>query len=522
MDTDLSATQIVAFGVALGGIAPPVAPVGSTTPPAGTDPNVYPLMPDTGATGDITLGVAIAGVTKAFAFRVSNPPQATVKSQFNIAMNINTPGAKLLAQNIVVTSNAGEGQGQLITINGIFGDAPILYLIGSGSGLQDCFISGMTYGGLPYYDFSLDNSRSSVADFDGVSIYNSSHAQTLVIGPWQTPAVPVAPVAVDTAMGASLTPSGGVASPVSGILSALAAMLLAGSILSIPAGAYVGTTTVGVVSTIDGAGMGKTIFNLTGHALSQNKSAFLSLVGGATYSNMSVTGCVLADALGANGAAFRDESNNEGFNLLNIEAYGNDNGILTFGSDINLTGCNFHGNGSTEPSGIGHTHNKYVGGNGSVITNPDGTVTITPSTNHLTMKSCIGSAANGGHDTKSRAGYTNILNDNSTTGGNGRNLDVPDGGVVSVSGGTWTIPAGSANLVWFGHSTESKNNAATGKSITFTNHAFVNLTGQPGYMVFGDSTVIVNFVGCTWPQGMAVFQGAPTIIMDGVPYVIPA
>src|SRR5512135_2200616 len=200
-------------------------------------------------------------------------------------------------------------------------------------------------------------------------------------------------------------------------------MVAAGSTLMLPSGKIFGTTSIPAASALVGAGMGKTIIDATGLVPYANKGVLVPLVPGVTISNLSIVGAAIPEAtvpntLGGNAAGVRDNSRGVGFKLSNVEISGCQDGILAFGSDIEIVGGYIHDNGT----GTGQTHNVYVGfwsgRNSFILTN-------------LITENC-----KGGHEIKSRAAHTISFGCHHTTGGDGAAYDVPDGGQLAISNGS--------------------------------------------------------------------------------------
>jgi hypothetical protein len=86
----------------------------------------------------------------------------------------------------------------------------------------------------------------------------------------------------------------------------------------------------------------------------------------------------------------------------------------------------------------------------------------------------------------------------STTGGQGRNLDVPDGGKVDVTDAQFTIPVGAADRTFYGFATESKINSDGGVT-TLTRVKLTDLTNIGGQLInIFDTNGILNLIECTY------------------------
>jgi len=268
--------------------------------------------------------------------------------------------------------------------------------------------------------------------------------------------------------------------------------------LALPAGTFRGTAAIGVASTLTGVGRGRTIINATGLAVYRDMAVLVVLVPGVTISNLSITGASIAETLGGNAAGVRDTANNIGFRLSDVEISGCQNGILTFGSDIEIAGGYVHDNGS----GSGFTHNIYVNGNGSNFFR----------LSNLWTANCIG-----GHEIKSRAAHTISFGCHHTTGGNGSAYDIPDGGQVSISNGSMNLSKDAADHRFLGYAMESTKNQGVGNIVTITNEVFNDATGSGGIIVSNDPKATLTLSGCSYtgssqPQirGWAAVNGAIT------------
>jgi hypothetical protein len=409
---------------------------GSSTPvpPTTPDPNGGPLkMTPVANPGDpVTLGVG----SQTIVIGMGNNPSGK-QSGFDVAINVGTPSQRLVATGLLCTAMTGEaGLGQLFTLNGEFGQNVSVSLIGSGPGLADCFIRQVTVDHLPLYFNGLDNSRSSGPAPNAVTTYNSAWVQLITFGPFNPD----------------------VAAPAPALLAPLYQPL-----------------------TADFDGAGATV-NASGHKLIYDKSILLPSAAGLTVKDVVLTGARLPAALGGNGAGVRNSDVGVGFTCSNVEAYGNDNGILTFPADVTLLGCRLHGNGSAV-DGVSMTHNAYIGGNKDTT---------------FTAKDYQGSGATRAHDLKIRSGTAVIDGINSTAGGQGRCIDMPDGGNLTVSNGTLTIPAGAADRTVIGFGTESGSNP--GRQVSLTNLTLVNATDQPSQIIAGSFTpdAVLTLTGVTY------------------------
>lgn len=401
---------------------------------------------------------------------ISNSPGQPVPCTFNVILQ-RADGTKVgIAGPLTVTSYVGQSQSgaQHFSFKGAFGPgASFIIAPGSdGGGTGGMFLMGATYNLVPLGIWGQDDSRGG--DAGGASwTYNSNGAaMTLSSAP---PAGYTAPVPAPTDSqinGATLTDLAKVGA------------------VTLPAGTFVGTTALNAA--LMGAGMGQTIITALNHPLTYNKAILVPSAKGIIIKGVTLTGAKLGAALGGNGAGIRDADTDIGFTAIDTEIYGCDNGILTFGSDVTLHACKFHDNGN--PTDGGHTHNVYVGGNGK---------------NTLDVTDYEGYGATSAHDIKSRAAITKIARMKSTAGGQGRNLDVPDGGKVDVTDATWTIPANAADRTFYGFATESMSNGDGGMT-TLTNVVFTDLTNVGGQLIcIFDTKSVLNLVNCTYKGTVA-------------------
>ena len=265
-----------------------------------------------------------------------------------------------------------------------------------------------------------------------------------------------------------------------GTLARIATSLTPGCTLKLPAGVFLGTAGIAVPSTFVGAGMGKTIIDAGGLAPYNEMAVLVPLVPGVTISDLSIRGASISDKLGGNAAGVRDASRGTGFKLSNVEISGCQDGILAFGSDVEISGGHIHDNGS----GSGQTHNVYVG--------------FWTGKNTFRLTNLITQNCNGGHEIKSRATHTISFGCHHTTGGNGAAYDVPDGGQLSISSGSMTLPKDSPDPKFISYAMEANRNAAVGNIVTVTDEVFHDLTGTGGNIITHDKTAVLVLSGCTY------------------------
>jgi hypothetical protein len=262
----------------------------------------------------------------------------------------------------------------------------------------------------------------------------------------------------------------------------LVAALKAGETLVLPPGSVVGATSIALPGTIAGSGPGRTIIDATGISPVQKMSVLLVHVPGVTIRDLSIRGAAISDVDGGNAAGIRDAHNGVGFTARRIEISDCQNGVLTFGSDISIHDSHIHDNGASGSS-RGQTHNLYINGNGSNIF----------LLNNTNTENC-----HGGHEVKSRAAHTISFGCHHLTGGSGSAYDVPDGGQLSISDGSMTLPAGADDRNFVSYAMESTKNAAVGNIVTVTNVLFIDKTGNGGIIQSGDPMATLTLSGCTY------------------------
>ena len=291
-------------------------------------------------------------------------------------------------------------------------------------------------------------------------------------------------------------------------LANLIAATPSGGTLVLPAGTWSGTAPIGTACTIKGAGMGQTIIDATGVSLTRGKGIFVPMVAGVAFANMTLKGAAVSDL---NGAGIREDRPGLGWTATNVAFTGNQDGTLTFASNITLNTCSFHDNGAHDA----HSHEMYFGGS------PDTTVTL----NNVTSACGRGST----HALKSRAGTTQVVGGSYT--GNpeaeanavtGSVLNFPDCGVVTVTGAILTVASKGSepNFVFISYGTESANNAAAGNTVTLANVHLVDRSGSGGLILNGSALPSARLVigpGCVYDgtkppqfQGWASVRGSFT------------
>ena len=135
----------------------------------------------------------------------------------------------------------------------------------------------------------------------------------------------------------------------------LVAATPSGGTLVLPAGTWSGTAPISTACTIKGADKGQTIIDATGVALTRGKGIFVPMVAGVSFADITLKGAAVSDL---NGAGIREDGPDLGWTATNVEFTGNQDGVLTFASDITLNNCSFHNNGAHDA----RSHEMYFGG----------------------------------------------------------------------------------------------------------------------------------------------------------------
>lgn len=226
-----------------------------------------------------------------------------------------------------------------------------------------------------------------------------------------------------------------------------------------------------------------------------NGKAILVTRGDVTIENIEFSGARVADR---NGAGIRFEGGN--LTVVNSAFRDNENGILSgswANSSITVRDSEFERNGA----GDGRSHGLYVG----VITN----LTVENSYFHDTQV---------GHHIKSRALATTVtgsrLQDEAGTAS--YNVDVPNGGVVRLTGNVFEQGAGSRNpaIVHFG----GEGGPHAGSSLEIADNVVVNkLASVSARLLLNQTSVTASVTGndvfglTALAQGPAAVSGTTTL-----------
>ena len=170
-----------------------------------------------------------------------------------------------------------------------------------------------------------------------------------------------------------------------------------------------------------------------GLRLAGDKACILLAADGISLENLDISGAVVPDAVGANGACIRNEPNLN-FTLRQISCHGSQDGLLTNGGRVVIDNSEFYDNGWTAL-----THNVYLSGECS-------TVTVRGSTFR---------DARVGHEFKSRCQRTEISDSLFRSTRGSRDIDIPDGGDTMVYRSTLVKTAGAESEEIIGFAAES-------------------------------------------------------------------
>jgi len=472
--------------------------VGSSSIPATTgggptaaDTNTYPLQQPAGS-GAAGAPVALGTGPDQIEIIISNNPGDPTPPNVFAVLGVWGTNIVALTGALTVTSQVGYPGGQRFTINGTYSAIPTeIQIVGAGTGLTDPFVNALSYNNIPYEaDADLVNSRATGTPSWGVGVYDSARAQVITwipesAVPVSAPAAP--PPALSTIFFATIN---GVVAP-AGTLAALVSATPSGGTLVLPAGTIVGTTTVPTPMTITGAGMGKTIIDCAGLEPTYQKGIFVPLVPGVVIESMSLTGATLSSPGGGStsgnyAAGVRDNGAGIGCIMSNVEIYACDMGIESIGGSWTCTSCDFHDNGM----GDGYSHDVYFAGDAApnVVTLDGCTSTCGPLTTHALKSRALTTIVNGGTFTGS--------GDPGNIGGSV--VDVPDGGVVDITGSTLVTAAGAGNHGILTYAVESSKNSAAGSTVTLTNVVIEDNTGTGGIVRSGLASATLVLVNCTY------------------------
>ena len=190
-------------------------------------------------------------------------------------------------------------------------------------------------------------------------------------------------------------------------------------------------------------------FDCAGLTLTGDKACLLLGADGITLENLDISGAVLSDAVGANGACIRNERDLS-FTLRRISCHGSQDGLLTNGGRIVIENSEFYDNGWT-----GQTHNVYLSGKCVAVI----------------VRGSTFRDARVGHEFKSRCQKTEISNSVFRSTHGSRALDIPDGGETIVYRSTIekTLGAESWEIIGFAAESCAHPGDMTLKDVTIVN-----------------------------------------------------
>lgn len=272
-----------------------------------------------------------------------------------------------------------------------------------------------------------------------------------------------------------------------------------GDTIQVLAGTYVDqTATVDKPLIVQGIG-GTPVFTQSAGAELANRKGFLIVNTDATIDNLAFSGASVSDADGSNGAGIRYQGGN--LVVRNSIFSGNQDGILAT-PDVAGTGSLtvqaslFQGNGVAGGALAGFEHAIYA--------TQLALLTVTDSSFQGTQV---------GHDIKSRAAVTVISGnylDDGLTGTTSYAIDVPNGGVATITGNTIAQGPDTQNWSMIAYAAEGlvyADNALTVQGNRFSNS---NPDGSIGVNNFAD-TVIAD-VSCNAFSGVATLATGPAVL----------
>ncbi len=205
-----------------------------------------------------------------------------------------------------------------------------------------------------------------------------------------------------------------------------------GDVIEIAAGTYRETARITIGNLTLRGVAGRPHFDCAGLRIADDKACLLLVDNGTTLENLEISGAVISEGLGANGACIRNE-HNASFTLRAVVCHGSQDGILSDGGNILIEDSEFYDNGWD-----GSTHNVYFSGYCSV-----------------TVRRSTFRDARVGHEFKSRCVDTEISDSTVISSRGSRNLDLSEGGEVGVYRTTLVKTPGAENYEIIGFAPES-------------------------------------------------------------------
>lgn len=270
--------------------------------------------------------------------------------------------------------------------------------------------------------------------------------------------------------------------------STLAAAIAAsqnGDLIEVQAGTYTNDFSIAWSQvTIEGVGG---MVDLVATEPPPDDKAILTTNASMTIENVAFSGAAVPDSDGGNGAGIRYQGGD--LTLINDKFEGNQDGILANADPtgtITIDHSLFENNGVSDPNmvGYGATHNMYINGVGQ-----------------FTLENSISEAANVGHEVKSRALNTTIVNNWIGDGSNGTSsyeIDLPNGGNAVVENNTIEKGPGAQNNFMVHFCGESDVIPYADSSLTVSGNTFVNDYGPSGTMLLNGSIYTVTVDGNTF------------------------
>lgn len=277
----------------------------------------------------------------------------------------------------------------------------------------------------------------------------------------------------------------------------------AGDTIDVLAGTYVDqVATIDKPLTIQGVG-GTPVFTQTAGTELPNLKGFLVIDASATVANLAFQGAAISDGHGSNGAGIRYEAG--ALVVRNSIFTGNQDGILATPNvpgtgTVQVVDSLFQGNGVASGALAGYEHALYA--------TRLALLTVTDSTFEGTQV---------GHDIKSRAAQTVISGntlDDGVSGTTSYAIDLPNGGVASVTGNTIAQGPNTQNRTMIAYGAEGlvyPDNALTVQGNLFSN---TDPDGSIGINNFTGS--LVPNVSCNAFSGVATLATGPVDLQDNV------
>jgi hypothetical protein len=230
-----------------------------------------------------------------------------------------------------------------------------------------------------------------------------------------------------------------------------------------------------------------------------NQKGIILTFASLTVNGLTFTGARIDNSLGGNGAGIRDESTGPAhLVVLNSTFAGNQEGILDDGNPdetVVIINSTFENNGNPDPDYF--QHGIYIGQSGS-----------------LTVSNSLFCGQLIGHDVKSRARFTTILNSrlyvgeaNSALGCNAGSasfaIDVPNGGVATILGNQIVQGDTAQNHTMVAYGEEGLPYSSN--SVLMSGNDFTSTASWNATAILDPDCIIANLSSNT-------FQNVPTIV----------